>query len=946
MYEHKFEPTDGILMAKSVIGNISASEEKLEEGQQIAMQLADAFGKGEDLAVRVGYDDADRLSEAKSRLDALTKFKVRLEESCDEVRQGLDSDLGDLRKLVLGAPDAATSAIGDKRADIGAVVLRLLPLVVTDLPAALEKFPDLRDALSPDIVEVRQTQISSGQVGDEQLEDLRKQVERLERQCGEETKKADSAAKGREKAESRLRATSAELAKLKATITGVRGELEEATAAAEGKESSLEELRGRAGELEQKLEHEAERAARYRHELSTCEGKLEIASTNAQNHSESASHFRKLYQSEREKRAQATKSATLRRLEKDLEAERALNAASDENHARKMELLEASHKAAADRMQGQVEELRSQALRAGLAISSRDTRLGQVRSDRDRLATRLKKYKTSLADKVERMAQARSDAKEVFAEWRRRVGKKDEELAQKDGELEQKDQELAERAEWAGRAQSTMARLRRERDELRANSKAAQDSSVTLENAQREIAVLTEENDRLREHCREANRKQSLASRQLRLKADQLKKGASALSRESASAKKLEAELCEREQQLESAALEIDVLKDDVQGLQGTIAAKEGMIDEKSRLIGEQDRMLSDEAARASRDRESSLARVRQLEQQVEAKEARLEARQRELTSARLTLDQLPELRQAVEERQDKIDSLQEELTGLRLHGSHRAEEMTENHRQISKFLANMAGFQSDGLMFSGLVDAIIEKDNRFCAAAAPAMWTILRPWDGSPAGAAGALPPAPRSASLQIGAVLLLGEASSGNLNSERSRAVLDDLTASIRSENTSWVPMAVMTELARKVVMAIREAGNVRMEFSLAFWQLMDLVDHRTGRVAAPDSPWLTHKGSLSAELSRHPCSLVFELLRDSLPLANHELCRLFGDSLGLCSSQNWESAVMFDTESRTLRFVNKALISLPDICTLKIGPEPGHGAVELQLQPSDNIWLMENL
>lgn len=484
MYKHKFKPADGLLSARQVVGNIAASEDKLEEGENIAHQLRENFGEGEDLAVRVGYDDADGMRDAISRLEAVTKIKEQLEDSCDEVKGELEGNVDALRRLALGSSEAAASAIEDnKRATIGAVVLQLLPLVVTDLPAALEEFPSLKDALSCDIVANRQTQISSGQVGNEQLEDLRTRVESLDRKCAEETDKANTAVKGREEADSRLEASRTESEKLKRKLARTRDDLKVAQKAAASTTARLDRLRDHADKLEQDLSSEQGRTAKYKEEQEDLRARLDVSETNAENHRTTVVSLSEQLRSEREERAQETRRSTLNRLQKDLDAERASHAASRDSHAKSMSDLKISHQAAVDRMQGQVDELRAEAIRARHEISGRDTELGKIQGDRERLRGRLARYKTRLEENEAHFDQVRSDMLETREEADRVTNEKEDALRGKDAELAQARDEIAELAHRLKVAEDTEDRLRRERNELRENNQAKAASSDSLEAA-------------------------------------------------------------------------------------------------------------------------------------------------------------------------------------------------------------------------------------------------------------------------------------------------------------------------------------------------------------------------------------------------------------------------------------------------------------------------------
>lgn len=445
--------------------------------------------------------------------------------------------------------------------------------------------------------------------------------------------------------------------------------------------------------------------------------------------------------------------------------------------------------------------------------------------------------------------------------------------------------------------------------------------------------------------CVQANEKSYSAERRLKAKESQLQKQTLDLRRESRKVETLGSQLSDRDMQLKTAVRDNDLLRDEIEEFKRTIEAKEDLIDEKLASIRQRDEMLADQEAKATRRGEKLARELEHSRGQVRNTEARLSDKERELQSAQGAHEQLLVVQELSDQQQHQIESLKSDLEGLRASGSARADEITENNHQASLFLAEMAGLSSGEYMFSGLVGAIFQRDDVFCTRAAPGMWRILQSWDETPADAADTHSLVPRDANLQIG-VVLLGEAISGKLNTKRSQVILNGLIATAGSENTQKMLIAILTELACKVIRAVREATNVPLEFSLTFWQLMELVEQRIGRAVAQDSAWRTHKASLFAELSRHPCSLVFQILRDDVRPECHDLCRLFGDSIGLCSHKDWKSVVIFDIDSHTLRFVEKTLVSRPGMLTLRIGPELGDGAVDLQLPPSDNTWLMLNL
>lgn len=953
MYEHAFKPADGLISARQVVGNIAASEDKLREGEEIARQLVEEFGEGKDLAARVGYDNAEGMHEAISRLEAITRMKEELEESCEGVKEDLESNVESLRKLVLESPGAATSAIRDERATIGAVVLQLLPLVVTDIPAALEKFPSLKDALSHDIVAARQTQISSGQVNNEQLEDLQKQVESLERKCAGEFDRANAAVQGRQAAEGRLEAKRSSVKQLTKELGSLRGQLRDAEGAAGSAQGELVKLQSKADRLEQDLSSEQERAARYKQEREELRSRLDVAETNAENHKASVLAAREQLRSERENKTQGTRLATLNRLQRDLEAERASHAASRDRHAENINDLENHHQVAIERMQGQADELRSENARVHGEISSRDTELGKMQGVRERLEKRLEWHKAQLGYAKAHFTQVRSEMTESNERADRVTKEKEDALAEKDAELAEADDRIAEMAHQLEMATDTAARLRRERNELRASNEATAASSDSLKDAQRVIAELRRENNDLKIkygkaefNYEQANEKRSSAKARLGAKEHQLREATRSLRGQSREVKRALAELSDRDMQLEGAVREIDGLKDEIEGLQRTIKDRDDLIKHKSSVIESQTEMLTDQEATASRRERKLLRELQDSKANAKEAEAKLSDKQRELEGAQWARNRLFEVQELNEKQHDRMDALEADIQEMRATGSASAKETTENNRRASLFLANMAGLSSRDVEFDGLVSAIFKKDDVVCTSEATPMWTVLRSWDGITADAPATPSPVPRGASLHMGVFLLLGEAYSGNLDTERSQAVLGGLIASVGSADTSVMPMAILTELAGKVVGVIREAAHVRVEFSLAFWQLMELVERRVGRPAAGENPWCRHKSSLAAELSQHPCSLVFDVVRERASLDQHDSCRLFGGGVALCSRKDWEAAVVFDTKPRTLRFVDKSLISTPSLYTLRVGPVPGHDAVDLQLQNSDFSWAARNI
>lgn len=963
MTEHKFKPVSGLVSAREVVGNIAASEDKLREGEEIAHQLEEDFGRGQDLAVRVGYPDGDAMRQAVSRLEAVTQIKDQLERSCEEVKDDLESNVEALRRLVLGSPDAAPSAIEDSRATIGAVVLQLLPLVVTDIPAALEKFPSLKDALSGDLISTRQTQISSGNVDNEQLDDLQEQVKLLELKCDKEMSRGEEHAKGREEAESRLKATRKEVDGLKKRFETKRRELEDARETTTTMKDQLDMLGRRAGGLEQKLSSEKDRAARYKRELESVRADLRVTEDTVANHETTVQSMREQLASLMQKNntTQEAKLGSMHLLERNLKSERLAHEASRASHAKAVDDLKSNHQSVVDFMQGQVDELRSENNKARNEISSKDIELGKSLNERGKLQQRVERLKARLDDSKKYLDRARADMQEARDQAEMIAREKEAILGDNEQGLAEANEEIAEKDHQLGLSRETEARLRKERNELRASNKTMAASSGGLKQAELRVTELEKATKELKLKFGEsdwklqlANNARKMADAKLRDKDRQLRQAGHDLSHKSREVRELGEELSRLKGRHESVLEEQEALRDEIERLERLVTDRDNTIDEKSATIEQQAEEVGDLRSQAIITKVNFDAEMDDSKWQLSRAEERLAEKEQELNNAREGREQaladLSGIQELNDSHETRIKSLEGELVGLQASSSASTKEIAENNRQVSLFLADMAGFSFGNVAFGGLVRAIYKGDAVICASAAPDMWTIHRSWTGIPAdlavAAAGPHGPPSHDASLQMGVVLLLGEVASKKLNTERSQAILAGLITSVGSTGTQLMPMAILAELVDKVAVALREVAHTQVEFALAFWQLMELVEHRIGRQVPADSRWQEHKRSLSLWLEQHPCALVFDILRDKVDLRRHDLCRLFGDSVGLCSHRDWKSAVLFDIDSRSLRFVDKALVSMHRLDTLRVGPEPGHDAVDLQLQPPDLIWQMRNI
>ncbi|KAG6357874.1 hypothetical protein INS49_013757 [Diaporthe citri] len=913
MTEHKFKPISGLVSAREVVGNIAASEDKLREGEEIARQLEEDFGRGQDLAVRVGYPDVDAMRGAVSRLEAVTQIKDQLERNCEEVKDDLESNVEALRRL-------------------------LLPLVVTDIPAALEKFPSLKDVLSGDLVATRQTQICSGDVDNEQLEDLQEQVKLLELRCDKEVSGVEEHAKGREEAESRLEAARKEVDRLKKRLETKRHELEDARGATTTMKDQLDMLGHRARGLEQKLSSEEDRAARYKRELDSVRADLRVTEETVANHETTVQSMREQLATLMQKNSttQESRLGSIHLLERSLKSEKRAHEASRVSHAKAVDELKSNHQSVVDFMQGQVDELRSENNKARSEISGKDTELRKSLYERGRLQHRAERLRAKLDDSKKYLGRARADMQEARDQAEEIAREKEAILGDKQQGLDEANEELAEKDHQLELSMETAARLRKERNELRASNKTMAASSGGLKQAELRVTELEEATRELKLKFGESEWKLQLASSakqladaNLREKERQQRQAGRDLSQKSKEVRRLKDDLSSLRGQHEATLEEQEALRDEVDRLERLVTYRDNTLDEKSATIERQAEEVGDLKSQAIITKVNFDAEMEESKCQLRSAEGRLEEMEQELNGARegreQALDDLSGMQELNDSHETRIKSLEGELVGLQASSSASTKEIAENNRQVSLFLADMAG-------------------------AAPDMWAILRSWNGIPADLAVATgePQGPPSldASLQMDVVLLLGEAASKKLNTERSQAVLAGLITSVGSTSTRLMPMGILTELVDKVAVALREVAHTQVEFALAFWQLMELVEHRIGRQVPEDPPWQEHKRSLSHWLEQHPCALVFDILREKVDLRRHDLCRLFGDSVGLCSHRGWKSAVLFDIDSRSLRFVDKALVSMHRLDTLRVGPEPGHDAVDLQLQPPDLIWQMMNI
>lgn len=963
MTEHKFKPISGLVSAREVVGNLAAAEDKLREGEEIAHQLEEDFGRGQDLAARVGYPDADAMRGAVSRLDAITQIKDQLEKNCEEVKEDLESNVETLRRLTLASPDAVTSALEDNRPTIGAIVLRLLPLVVTDIPAALEKFPSLRDALSDDLIATRQTQISSGEVDSEQLGELREQVELLQRKCAKEVSKSEEFARSKEEAQSRLKASKREVDGLKKRLGATKRELDDAKGANVSIEDELDKSRRRAVSLEQKLSSEKDRAARYKRELDSSRADLRVTEGNVANHETTIHSLRDQLTSLMQKNntTQEARLGSMQLLERNLKSEKKAHDASRASHIKAVSDLKSSHQSVVDFMQGQVDELRSENKKARNEISSKDTELGKNLYERERLKDRADRLRARLDDSKKYLERARADMQEARNQTEETFREKQLILEEKQQVIAKAGQELAEKDHQLELSMETAARLRRERNELRASNKTITASSGGLKQAEMRVAELEKATMELKLKfgetdwkLQQANSDRQSAHADLREKNLRLRQAARELSNKSREVRELENEVSRVKGQHETVMEEQEVLRDEIERLERLLTDRDNTIDEKSAAIEQKIEMVRDLQSQTIIDGISFKADLEDSSRQLKETEERLMAMEQELNRAREGCEQalgdLSKAQKLNDGHETRIKSLEGELEGLQASSSASTREMAENNREVSLFLADMAGFSFGDVAFGGLVRAIYNKDTTVCARAAPTMWTILRSWNGIPAelaaAAAGPHGLPSQEASLHMGVVLLLGEAASKKLNTERSQAIISGLIDSVGRTSTQLMPMAILTELVEKVAVALGEVAHTQVEFALAFWQLMELIEHRIGGQVAEQPPWQGHKRSLSLWLGQNPCALVFDIVRDKIDPRGHDLCRLFGDNVGLCSRRDWRSAVLFDMESRSLRFVDKALVSMHRLDTLRIGPEPGHAAVDLQLQPQDLIWHMKNI
>ncbi|KAI7773075.1 hypothetical protein LA080_012000 [Diaporthe eres] len=609
MTEHKFKPISGLVSAREVVGNIAASEDKLREGEEIARQLEEGFGRGQDLAVRVGYPDVDAMRGAVSRLEAVTQIKDQLERSCEEVRDDLESNVEALRRLVLASPEAAPSAIEDSRATIGAVVLQLLPLVITNIPAALEKFPSLKNALSGDLISTRQTQISSGDVDNEQLDDLQEQVKLLELKCNKEISRGEAHAKGREEAESRLKATRKEVDGLKKRLEAKRRELEDARGATKAMEDQLDMVGRRAAGLEQQLSSEKDRAARYKRELDSVRADLRVTEDTAANHETTVRSMRDQLASLMQKNntTQEAKLGSMHLLERNLKSERRAHEASRASHAKAVDDLKSNHQSAVDFMQGQVDELRTENNKARNEISGKDTELGKSLYERARLQRRVERLEARLDNSKKYLERARADMQEARDQTEMIAREKEAILGDNQQGLAEANEEIAAKDHQLELSRETAARLRKERNELRASNKTMAASSGGLKQAELRVTELEEATKELKLKFGESEWKLQLASNakqladaNIRDKDRQLRQARRDLSHKSKEIRRLEDDLSSLGGQHETTLEEQEALRDEVDRLERLVTDRDNTIGVKSATIEQQAEEVGDLRSQAT----------------------------------------------------------------------------------------------------------------------------------------------------------------------------------------------------------------------------------------------------------------------------------------------------------------------------------------------------------
>lgn len=962
MNQHKFKPASGLVSAVQVSENVAASEEKLREGVEIARRLEEGFGQGKDLAARVGYPDVDRLRKAITCLESITQMRDELEGRCDEVKQDLDGNLRAMQALVLASPAAAHSAVADHRATIGAIVLRLLPLVVTDLPAVLDGFPSLKDAFASDLVEFRQTQISSGDVDSEQLEELRQQVALLEEKCETETSKCNKSVRAATEAKSSSEKNRQDADKQRQLYRDALQRLAGAEKSLEEHQDELSSLHDHVNNLVQTLQSESNRAARYRRERESALVDLKASEQTVTKH---AANVKRLHGQlnnmiHANSTPQDSRLGTVSVLDKDLDNAEKSRREDEQRHLQEQANLARKHKVDCDLMQQQIDKLMSENSKMRSDISSKDSELSKAYSDCQKHEGRNERLRLRVEDYKKYFEQAKAQRAEAKDQWAEDLVEKDAVISEKNEVIKQKTKMLAEKETSLNRSRQNEARLREERNQLRKSHKEMAASSDDLKEADARISQLEEEVQgwEARLEVSEKNLDLAVAGKEtadsaLAEKDAELKQMRCKLGDVSNTVTRLDTQISQLREQVENGRLEQEGLRDDVERLEGLIETKDHTINAQKETIDEKTSQLIDSEARMIVNDLGQKAELDETKTRLATAKEQLAQRTEELDRARETrktaVADLAKEQESSEERAITIKSLENTLQGLQASSSASARENTENSRRVSVFLADMAGYRYGEVAFGSLVRAIYEGVSTGCASAAPAAWTILRSWNGLPADLAatafGAYALPSHIASLQMGVVLLLGEATMGRLNSPRSQAILDGLIVSIRGTKT--VPVQILTELVGSVSGALQEqSGHFQIEFALAFWQMMDLVECRLGQPLAAGLPWHGHKASLSLKLEQHPCALVFDIIRNRVDPHQHELCRLFGESVGLCSHRDWPSAVLFDTSVSTLRFVDKALVSMNSLRTMRIGPEPGHEAVDLRLQPPDLIWQLKNI
>lgn len=299
------------------------------------------------------------------------------------------------------------------------------------------------------------------------------------------------------------------------------------------------------------------------------------------------------------------------------------------------------------------------------------------------------------------------------------------------------------------------------------------------------------------------------------------------------------------------------------------------------------------------------------LQHQLSKAESSLEAAREDIETQRASYDNLQKTLDGHKtDAKERQDALQGELSALRATLSTETaskqdatRKMNSNAEGIQQFVVRACQIPTaKSRVANGLALEIQRSTYVVATAESHTRWEILDSWTDDIAQEGNEAVQLPSTLELLV--LELFGAVHDGRINTKMCQTAMHKMSDVLLS--IPKIHAGVMIQLGTAVVQEITSRADVSLEIGAAFWQIMSIVEERWE--SPYQAEWMEMKHKLETKLGGHEYKEAFAVLSGKTELQEGELCHLYGSTYAVFCRPSWADAVLFNIETRSMRFFSK--------------------------------------